>query len=69
MKWRDAKKEKPKGQCLVYLAEEMLSLKIHSGTFYPQGSVIGGHFSYDCPEVLYWLPIEEIPSPPLQEAN
>lgn len=58
-------KDKPlprRGGVLVYLAKEMLGMRIHTGCDLGASyGVIGGRFLFDAPEITHWA---EMPAGP-----
>ena len=61
--WTSVEKQKPPmGNCLVYLAGDLLKKRIHSATYHPNIVTIGGVFSFDAPKVTHWRPMPDAPS-------
>jgi hypothetical protein len=55
--WRPMAEAPRDGTFLVQLEEEVLNSKIHVATFHPNINMIGGHFEFDMPKAIGWLPL------------
>lgn len=42
---------------LVLLEEPMLNSRVHAATFHPNIRTIGGHFDFDAPKSIGWMPL------------
>lgn len=50
------------GAVIVYLAKEMLGMRIHTGCdLGARFGVIGGRFMFDAPEITHWAELPEAP--------
>ena len=59
--WIKITEEPFKENCIVFLEEIVDGSQMHVATYHPNLIAIGGHFEFDMPKVLYWMPL---PKPP-----
>lgn len=64
MDWISVEDRLPEGDCLVYIEEEALGLRIHAATYHKNLAYIGGHFHFDMPAVTHWMPLPDPPKAP-----
>lgn len=60
--WISVKNKEPDCDCLVYLEKPLLGRRIHSASCGKKVRLIGCNFSFDCPDILYWMPLPEPPT-------
>lgn len=58
MNWISTDKEKPKGECLVYMESPHLGSNLGFGNFKDNVSFINGRFAFDMPKVLLWCKVK-----------
>jgi hypothetical protein len=61
MNWISIENKKPVGKCLVCLEDDYFGMRIHTAHYMNKLALIAGHFGFDLPKVVYWMPLPEPP--------